>query len=172
MIRVLLADDQTLVREGLTLMLGLMADIEVVGAAADGEAALAVALEQRPDVALLDLRMPRVDGVEATRRLREQLPDLEVVVLTTYADDDLVVVMLGDHQPATIVSGDDAGHDVPVTIIAKDRAVLDAIGPWAWDRGLRPSDDAPVARMDTFRDDLLHAFGPAGQTGTARAGGR
>ena len=94
MIRVLLADDQTLVREGLTLMLGLMADIEVVGAAADGEAALAVALEQRPDVALLDLRMPRVDGVEATRRLREQLPDLEVVVLTTYADDESVMAAL------------------------------------------------------------------------------
>lgn len=94
MIRVLLADDQTLVREGLTLMLGLMDGIEVVGVAADGEAAVALALEERPDVALLDLRMPRVDGVEATMRLRTQLPEIEVVVLTTYADDDSVMAAL------------------------------------------------------------------------------
>ena len=76
MIRVLLADDQTLVREGLTLMLGLMEGVEVVGAAEDGETAVAIALAERPDVALLDLRMPRVDGVEATKRLRRQLEDM------------------------------------------------------------------------------------------------
>ncbi|HVY09264.1 MAG TPA: response regulator transcription factor [Mycobacteriales bacterium] len=94
MIRVLLADDQTLVREGLTLMLGLMEGVEVVGAAEDGETAVAIALAERPDVALLDLRMPRVDGVEATKRLRRQLPDIEVVVLTTYADDESVMAAL------------------------------------------------------------------------------
>ncbi|HEX3899923.1 MAG TPA: response regulator transcription factor [Mycobacteriales bacterium] len=94
MIRVVLADDQTLVREGLTLMLGLMDDIEVVGVAADGEAAVAAVEETRPDVVLLDLRMPRVDGVEATRRLRERTPDVEVVVLTTYADDESVMSAL------------------------------------------------------------------------------
>jgi DNA-binding NarL/FixJ family response regulator len=93
-IRVVLADDQTLVREGLTLMLGLMDDIEVVGVAADGEAAVAAVEETRPDVVLLDLRMPRVDGVEATRRLRERTPDVEVVVLTTYADDESVMSAL------------------------------------------------------------------------------
>ena len=98
---------------------------------------------------------------------------LESVVsfLATYADDDLVVVLLGDHQPATIVSGDDPGHDVPVTVIAQDPAVLDAIGPqgsdWGWDAGLRPSDDAPVWRMDAFRDRFLRAYGPEGQTGAA-----
>jgi DNA-binding NarL/FixJ family response regulator len=93
-IRVLLADDQTLVREGLTLMLGLMDGIDVVGVAADGEAAVALALETRPDVALLDLRMPRVDGVEATTWLRAKLPDIEVVVLTTYADEESVMAAL------------------------------------------------------------------------------
>lgn len=93
-IRVVLADDQTLVREGLTLMLGLMRGIEVVGVAEDGEAAVAIALAERPDVALLDLRMPRVDGVEATTRLRARLPELEVVVLTTYADDESVMSAL------------------------------------------------------------------------------
>jgi DNA-binding NarL/FixJ family response regulator len=93
-IRVVIADDQTLVREGLTLMLGLMAGIEVVGVAEDGERAVAAVLEAGADVALLDLRMPRLDGVEATRRLRETAPDVEVVVLTTYADDESVLAAL------------------------------------------------------------------------------
>jgi DNA-binding NarL/FixJ family response regulator len=93
-IRVVLADDQTLVREGLTLMLGLMGGIEVVGVAADGEEAVAAIDAIRPDVALLDLRMPRVDGVEATRRVREQMPEVKVVVLTTYADDESVMSAL------------------------------------------------------------------------------
>lgn len=94
MIRVVLADDQTLVREGLTLMLGLMEDIEVVGVAADGEQAVAAVEAERPDVVLLDLRMPRLDGVEATRRIRERSPEVEVVVLTTYADDESVMSAL------------------------------------------------------------------------------
>jgi DNA-binding NarL/FixJ family response regulator len=93
-IRVVLADDQTLVREGLTLMLGLVEGIEVVGVAEDGEQAVAIVASTSPDVALLDLRMPRLDGVEATRRIREQAPDVEVVVLTTYADDESVVTAL------------------------------------------------------------------------------
>lgn len=99
-----------------------------------------------------------------------------VSFLTTYADDDLVVVLLGDHQPATIVSGGgpggDPGHDVPVTVLAKDPAVVGALSPWGWDPGMRPSDDAPVWRMDAFRDELLRAYGPEGHTGTARAATR
>jgi DNA-binding NarL/FixJ family response regulator len=93
-VRVVLADDQTLVREGLTLMLGLMEGIEVVAVASDGEEAVAAVDAERPDVALLDLRMPRVDGVEATRRIRERQPHVEVVVLTTYADDESVMSAL------------------------------------------------------------------------------
>jgi DNA-binding NarL/FixJ family response regulator len=93
-IRVVIADDQTLVREGLTLMLGLVDGLEVVGVAEDGEQAVALVLSESPHVALLDLRMPRVDGVEATRRIRAQAPQVEVVVLTTYADDESVVAAL------------------------------------------------------------------------------
>jgi DNA-binding NarL/FixJ family response regulator len=93
-IRVVLADDQTLVREGLTLMLGLMDGIEVVGVAEDGDQAVAAVLDADPDVALLDLRMPRLDGVEATRKVREMAPHVEVVVLTTYADDSSVLAAL------------------------------------------------------------------------------
>jgi DNA-binding NarL/FixJ family response regulator len=94
MIRVVLADDQTLVREGLSLMLGLVDGVEVVGVAEDGEQAVALVRSTSPDVALLDLRMPRVDGIEATRRIRELTPKVEVVVLTTYADDESVVAAL------------------------------------------------------------------------------
>lgn len=90
-IRVLAADDQRVVREGLAMLLGLLPDVEVVGTAANGEEALALADQVRPDVILMDLRMPRVDGVEATRRLRASHPEIKVVVLTTYADDRSVI---------------------------------------------------------------------------------
>jgi DNA-binding NarL/FixJ family response regulator len=91
MIRVLAADDQRVVREGLAMLLGLLPDVEVVGTAANGEEALAMAAELHPDVILMDLRMPKVDGVEATRRLRASHPEIKVVVLTTYADDRSVI---------------------------------------------------------------------------------
>ena len=93
-VRVLTADDQRVVREGLAMLLGLLPDVEVVGTAADGDEALALAAELRPDVILMDLRMPRVDGVEATRRLRASHPEIKVVVLTTYADDRSVIEAL------------------------------------------------------------------------------
>ncbi|HEY7015318.1 MAG TPA: response regulator transcription factor [Streptosporangiaceae bacterium] len=93
-IRVLLADDQRVVRDGLVLLLGLLPQVEVVGTAADGEEAVDRAAALRPDVVLMDLRMPRCDGVEATRRLREREPGIKVIVLTTYADDRSVIEAL------------------------------------------------------------------------------
>ncbi|MEV0808410.1 sulfatase [Micromonospora sp. NPDC050200] len=78
----------------------------------------------------------------------------------TYGDDDLVLVFLGDHQPAPVVTGEDAGRDVPVTIVAHDPAVLARVAGWGWDEGLRPGPEAPVWRMDTFRDRFLTTFGP------------
>jgi DNA-binding NarL/FixJ family response regulator len=93
-IRVLVADDQRVVRDGLVLLLGLLPHVEVVGTAANGEEAVGQAAAQEPDVVLMDLRMPRCDGVEATRRLREQSPGIKVIVLTTYADDRSVIEAL------------------------------------------------------------------------------
>jgi DNA-binding NarL/FixJ family response regulator len=90
-IRVLVADDQRVVREGLATLLGLLAGVEVVGTAADGDEALALAIQLRPDVVLMDLRMPHCDGVEATRRLRDHDAGINVLVLTTYADDRSVI---------------------------------------------------------------------------------
>ncbi|MFI7502561.1 response regulator [Streptomyces sp. NPDC049687] len=86
--RVLVADDQTVVREGIVMLLGLLPGVEVVGAAGDGDEAVRLVAELAPDVVLMDLRMPRCDGVEATRRIRAEHPGTQVVVLTTYADDE------------------------------------------------------------------------------------
>jgi DNA-binding NarL/FixJ family response regulator len=90
-IRVVIADDQRVVREGLALVLGLLQDVEVVGVASDGAEALALAQDLHPDIVLMDLRMPRCDGVAATRLLREREPGIRVVVLTTYSDDRSVI---------------------------------------------------------------------------------
>jgi DNA-binding NarL/FixJ family response regulator len=87
-IRVLIADDQRAVREGLAMLVGLTDDIEVVGTAANGVEAVQLASELHPDVVLIDLRMPEMDGGEATRKIRGAEPDTHVLVLTTYADDD------------------------------------------------------------------------------------
>ena len=75
-----------------------------------------------------------------------------------YGTDDLVVIMVGDHQPATVVTGPDAGNDVPISIIAQDPAVFDRTAAWGWQAGLNPRPDAPVWPMDQFRDRFLAAF--------------
>jgi len=93
-IRVLLADDQRVVREGLGTLLGLLEGIELVGTAADGEEAIALAGRHAPDVVLMDLRMPRVDGIEAIRRLAERGDRPRTIALTTYADDASVLAAL------------------------------------------------------------------------------
>ncbi|MGX7827935.1 sulfatase [Actinokineospora sp. 24-640] len=97
-----------------------------------------------------------------TDYVRSIVYSLETLVsyVETYGDDDLVVVFLGDHQPTRLVTGADAGRDVPVTVIARDPAVLARVSAWRWDEGLTPGPLAPVWPMDTFRDRFLTAFGP------------
>ncbi|MFC4913488.1 response regulator [Actinomadura gamaensis] len=92
--RVVVVDDQTVVREGLVLLLELLPGLEVAGSAGDGEEALALVAREAPDVVLMDLRMPRMDGVEATAKMRELHPEVQVVVLTTYADDESIFAAL------------------------------------------------------------------------------
>ena len=90
-LRIVIADDQASVREGLVLLLGALPDIEVVASAADGQQALDQVAEHKPDAILLDLHMPVLDGIETTRRLTSEHPDVAVVVLTTYLDDTSVL---------------------------------------------------------------------------------
>lgn len=89
-IRVLLVDDQSLFREGLETLLSVHKDILVVGVAGNGREAVEVAAKVQPDVVLMDVRMPVLDGVRATRRLKEALPQCRVIVLTTFDDDEYV----------------------------------------------------------------------------------
>jgi hypothetical protein len=93
------------------------------------------------------------------RRSIEYTLSTLISYVETRGDDDLVLVFLGDHQPAAFVSGDGAGQDVPVTIVTRDRAVLDRIAGWGWEDGLRPDPQAPVWPMESFRDRFLTAFG-------------
>ncbi|HLM95611.1 MAG TPA: response regulator transcription factor, partial [Acidimicrobiales bacterium] len=124
--RVVVADDQTVVREGLVTVLGTMPGIEVVGSAADGEEAVSLVAALAPEVVLMDLRMPRVDGVEATKRIRAEHPETQVVVLTTYADDESIVGALRAGAIGYLTK--DAGRDHigrALEAAASGQAVLD-----------------------------------------------
>ena len=90
MIKVLLVDDQTLVRQGIRLLLEIETDIEVVGQAANGREALQQVEALHPEVVLMDVRMPEMDGVEATRQLSARYPEVKVIILTTFEDDETV----------------------------------------------------------------------------------
>ena len=123
-IRVLLADDQRVVREGLGTLLGLLDGIELVGTAADGEEALALAAEHAPDVVLMDLRMPRMDGIEAIRRLSAR--GTAAIALTTYADDASVLGALRAGARGYLTK--DAGAEqirAAVEAVARGEAALD-----------------------------------------------
>jgi len=125
--RVVVADDQSAVREGLVTLLTTMPDVEVVGSAGDGEAAVALVARLSPDVVLMDLRMPRTDGIEATRRVRDGHPSTQVVVLTTYADDESILDALRAGAIGYLTK--DAGREHirrAIEAAASGQAVLDA----------------------------------------------
>jgi DNA-binding NarL/FixJ family response regulator len=125
-IRVLVVDDQRVVREGLLMLLGLIDGLEVVGAAADGEQALVLVDQTDPDVVLMDLNMPRLDGIEATRRLASSHPHLPVVVLTTYTDDERVFSALRAGARGYLTKDAGAAEiEAAITTASSGRAHLD-----------------------------------------------
>jgi len=148
-IRLLIVDDDALVRSALTLMLGGHADLEVVGEAADGQAALEQAAVLRPDVILMDIRMPRLDGLAATRMLHAEPDPPRVIVLTTFDADEHVVAAVGagadgfllkDTPPADIVAAIRSVADgEPMLSPAATRVLIDRL------RTLAVDDRAEVA---------------------------
>ncbi|MGI5131336.1 sulfatase [Pseudonocardia sp. CA-107938] len=95
---------------------------------------------------------------DAYRRSIEYSLGSLVSYVQTYGDDNLVLLILGDHQPAPLLTGDGASRDVPISVVTRDRGVLDRIAPWGWTDGLRPGAAAPVWPMEAFRDRFLTAF--------------
>lgn len=114
MIRVVIADDHNVVRAGLEQLLGASEDVEIVAAASNGQEAVDLCLEQAPDVVLMDLNMPVLDGIQATRRIHEALPNTRVVVLTSFSDRERILdaldagaigYLLKDAEPEELIQG-------------------------------------------------------------------
>jgi DNA-binding NarL/FixJ family response regulator len=153
-ISVVLADDQAVVRDGLVLLLSTAADIELLGAAGDGAAALALCLEHQPDVALLDLRMPVLDGAATTAALAEQAPSVRVLILTTFADDDAVLPALRAGAVGYLTKDATSEELIgAIADVAAGRTVLDAnVQRRLVELATRPSAEqsaAPSAAPDT-----------------------
>jgi DNA-binding NarL/FixJ family response regulator len=124
--RVLVAEDQKVVRDGLVLLLGMLPGIEVAGAAVDGDDVVRQARELNPDVVLMDLHMPGCDGVEATRRLARAQPDVQIVVLTSYSDDESVLAALRAGARGFLTK-DASATDIlqAVSAVSEGKALLD-----------------------------------------------
>ena len=141
-IRVLIVDDDPLVRNGLSLILGGAPDIEVVDQATDGKAAIEAIAAHSPDVALMDIRMPVLDGIAATRQLRADGADVRVIVLTTFGGDDYVVQALAAGADGFLLK-----DTAPADIVAAVRRVH------AGEPMLSPSVTSTLIRQVTTRDD-------------------
>lgn len=156
-IRVVVADDQSAVREGLELLLGTMPGIEVVAVAANGQAALDLVAEHNPDVVLMDLNMPVCNGVEATTRIHADHPNVRVVVLTTYADDTSIVGALRAGALGYLTK--DAGRaDIhrAITAAAAGQAILDpAVQQALLTAATTPPPSAPSAPQGGTATDEL-----------------
>ena len=154
-IRVLIADDQRVVRDGLTMLVGLIAGIEVVGTAGDGIEAVAAAAREHPDIVLMDLRMPGMEGAEATRQIRAALPETQVLVLTTYADDESVFPAL-EAGARGYLTKDASAEEIEVAIraLAAGRTHLDPTIQQRLVAAVLDVDQAPHAQVQALPDDL------------------
>jgi DNA-binding NarL/FixJ family response regulator len=158
-ITVVVADDQRAIREALAMVLDNESDIVVVGQAADGDEAVTLAAERGAQVVLMDLRMPGSDGVEATRRLSDRHPEIKVVVLTTYADDESISEALAAGAIGYLTK--DAGHrqiGLAVRSAAAGQTVLDpAVHSALLRRTMEPSRPSPAPDVPMEPPDNLTA---------------
>ena len=154
-IRVLIADDQRVVRDGLTMLVGLIAGIEVVGTVGDGIEAVAAAAREHPDIVLMDLRMPGMEGAEATRQIRAALPETQVLVLTTYADDESVFPAL-EAGARGYLTKDASAEEIELAIraLAAGRTHLDPTIQQRLVAAVLDVDQAPHAQVQALPDDL------------------
>lgn len=149
-IRILIADDHAMVRMGLRVLLETEPDLEVVGEAKNGEAAVAEALRLRPDVVVMDLMMPRMDGIEATRELAARAPDAKVLLLTTFSTSDgLAEALAAGARGAFMKSAEDSALIAAIRKIAAGETVV------APDVRRLIRDDPPAARLTPRQRDIL-----------------
>lgn len=168
-VRVLLVDDQALVRAGFRMVLDAQPDICVVGEAGDGVEAVALAGRLAPDIALMDIRMPRLDGVEATRRILAEHPETRVIVLTTFDLDEYVYAALGagasgfllkDAGPEELLAAIRAVHSGDAVVApSATRRLLDRLAPRLADNVDLRTPDERLAALTAREREVLAAVG-------------
>jgi len=152
-IRILIADDHKMVRVGLSAMLGMIAGLEVVDAAENGEVAVRKALALRPDVVVMDLMMPVVDGVEATRLIRQAAPEVKVMVLTTFGTSDGIAHAIDAGATGALMKSADRDElaDTIRRVARGERVVSDEIAQ-------QMRDDPPVPELTPRQKDILDSM--------------
>ena len=152
-IRVLIADDHTIVRIGLRTLLGAEKDIEVVGEAKNGEMAMKEALRLRPDVVIMDLMMPKMDGAEATAALHEKLPETKVIILTTFGSSDGIAHAIESGAAGALMkTADDAALISTIRSVAGGKTVISP------DIKRLLAEDPPIPVLTTRQTEVLQSM--------------
>ncbi len=152
-IRVLIADDHTIVRIGLRTLLGAEKDIEVVGEAKNGEMAVKEALRLRPDVVIMDLMMPKMDGAEATAALHEKLPETKVIILTTFGSSDGIAHAIESGAAGALMkTADDAALISTIRSVAGGKTVISP------DIKRLLAEDPPIPVLTTRQAEVLQSM--------------
>ncbi|NOZ49178.1 MAG: response regulator transcription factor [Chloroflexi bacterium] len=160
-IRIAIADDQTLIREGLAALLALDSGLEIVGTAADGRQAVALVAEQAPDVMLMDIRMPVMNGVAATREINARYPHTRVIVLTTFDDDEYVFASLQAGACGYLLKNAEREHlAAAIRAVHAGEAILDpAVTQKVIRRATRPGMEQALCERLTRRErEVLHGM--------------